>query len=255
MALIVSRAWLGGPSRTHLPGDRWKWRLGRGAMGSGTAPGAPSTSAEDSSTSHDIVELNVGGTLYTATRQTLTKDANSMLGAMFAERNRPLCKDVQGRVFLDRDGQLFRYILRYLRDSQLVLDSSFDQLEALLQEAHYFALDGLIRTLESLRQEREGALERAEERALESQTRGNEALVRALARYLDHESARRAESTNRWRGKERAETMESTASDASESSFFSDASSSLSAAFHGATQSATAPATALNPAWFRSEDF
>jgi len=106
--------------------------------------------------SDDIVDLNVGGVFYTTTVKTLTRDADSLLAAMFSSTvnvvdgadatSRPTQHN--GRSFIDRDGVLFRYVLDYLRnDGRLLLPEGFQERRRLLQEAEYFRLDGLISAL------------------------------------------------------------------------------------------------------------
>jgi len=80
---------------------------------------------------------------------TLTKDADSMLSAMFSGRH-ALRQDDDGAYFIDRDGTHFRYILNYLRDGgfrlgTLPADPCF--LGQLCTEAEYYQLTGLTRIL------------------------------------------------------------------------------------------------------------
>ena len=67
-----------------------------------------------------IVNLHVGGRRFTTSLQTLTKDPDSMLAAMFSGRFevKPL---EDGAFFIDRDGKHFRFILNYLRTGELTL--------------------------------------------------------------------------------------------------------------------------------------
>jgi uncharacterized protein YjbI with pentapeptide repeats len=74
-----------------------------------------------------------------------------MLGAMFSGRYQSLT-DPQGRFFIDRDGQLFRHILGFLRTDSL---STVDLLNTnmmleLLQEANYFQIEPLVNLLTSM---------------------------------------------------------------------------------------------------------
>lgn len=106
---------------------------------------------------NDIVRLNVGGVHYTTTKSTLLRFPNSMLGAMF---NGALSTslDENGCYFIDRDGQIFRYILNFLRSSQLSLPAGFDSLELLAVEADFYQLEPLINCVNTLiaRKDRDG---------------------------------------------------------------------------------------------------
>ena len=53
------------------------------------------------------VKLNVGGKIYKTTLDTLRKDPDSMLSAMFSGRYE-LKADEEDAYFIDRDGKLFR---------------------------------------------------------------------------------------------------------------------------------------------------
>ena len=96
----------------------------------------------------NIIKLNVGGVLYQTTQDTLTKDQDSMLASMFSGRH-PLKPDENGYHFIDRDGKLFEYILKFLRDDKIYLKNIPDvTLECILDEAHYYCLSGLITLLD-----------------------------------------------------------------------------------------------------------
>ncbi|XP_071845751.1 uncharacterized protein [Apostichopus japonicus] len=89
-----------------------------------------------------VVQLNVGGSLYTTSRSVLTKDAGSKLYHMLSG-NMPNMVDTNGNVFIDRDGKLFRYILNFLRDNKLVVPLKFAEFDLLLAEAEYYQLKQL----------------------------------------------------------------------------------------------------------------
>ena len=89
------------------------------------------------------VILNVGGTLYTTTQHTLSKFPDSMLGAMVSGQF-PSTVDSNGNYFIDRDGEIFRYILNFLRSSRLALPSDFKDYDLLMIEADFFQISPLI---------------------------------------------------------------------------------------------------------------
>ncbi|XP_061580621.1 BTB/POZ domain-containing protein KCTD12.1 [Cololabis saira] len=96
----------------------------------------------------EIIELNVGGQVYVTRHKTLVAVPDSLLWTMFS-RNSPkeLAKDGKGRFFLDRDGFLFRYVLDYLRDLNLVLPDYFPERSRLRREADFFQLRDLAKRL------------------------------------------------------------------------------------------------------------
>lgn len=44
--------------------------------------------------------------------------------------------------FIDRDGNMFRHILNFMRNSKLLIADDFSDLELLLEEAKYFEITG-----------------------------------------------------------------------------------------------------------------
>ncbi|KAG7298807.1 hypothetical protein JYU34_017242 [Plutella xylostella] len=111
------------------------WRAGRAAAAA-LRP-QPSTMAD----APEVIELNVGGVHYAASRATLLRDPECLVARALADSNHP--RDTRGRVFFDRDGVLFRYILDYLRDGGLALPECFREHKRLAREAHHFGLPGL----------------------------------------------------------------------------------------------------------------
>ncbi|KAM4020808.1 BTB/POZ domain-containing protein KCTD12-like isoform 1-T2 [Anomaloglossus baeobatrachus] len=96
----------------------------------------------------DIIELNVGGQVYITHYLTLITIPGSRLWEMFSQKTvQALARDSKGRFFLDRDGFLFRYVLDYLRDQQLVLPDHFPEKMRLQREAEYFKLPELVKIL------------------------------------------------------------------------------------------------------------
>ncbi|XP_049598536.1 BTB/POZ domain-containing protein KCTD12b [Syngnathus scovelli] len=96
----------------------------------------------------EIIELNVGGQVYITRYSTLTSVPDSLLWEMFSRKSaKGLARDTKGRFFVDRDGFLFRYILDYMRDQQLVLPDHFPERGRLQREAEFFNLPELVKQL------------------------------------------------------------------------------------------------------------
>ncbi|CAD7678894.1 unnamed protein product [Nyctereutes procyonoides] len=98
----------------------------------------------------EVMELNVGGQVYFTRHSTLISIPHSLLWKMFSPKRdtaNDLAKDSKGRFFIDRDGFLFRYILDYLRDRQVVLPDHFPERGRLKREAEYFQLPDLVKLL------------------------------------------------------------------------------------------------------------
>ena len=95
------------------------------------------------------VKLNVGGSLFATTVDTLTRQGSHMLSQMFTTQLAPKT-DADGFVFIDRDGTYFRYILNYLRDGDIDLPASEAQIVAILREAQYYLIGGLVARIEAL---------------------------------------------------------------------------------------------------------
>jgi hypothetical protein len=101
----------------------------------------------DRSAFPEVVSINVGGTVFTTTVETLRQEQGSMLDVMFSGRFH-LGTDREGNYFLDRDGEAFGYILSYLRTGTLPEDISAMTLRRLKVEADYYGLDTLLSCLE-----------------------------------------------------------------------------------------------------------
>lgn len=107
-----------------------------------------SNGTDSTSLFSEIIELNVGGQVYVTRYTTLTSVPHSLLWNMFSKKTpKELARDSKGRYFLDRDGFLFRYILDYLRDLNLVLPDYFPEKSRLQREAEFFQLRDLSKLL------------------------------------------------------------------------------------------------------------
>ena len=90
-----------------------------------------------------IVKLNVGAHYFTTSLETLTKDPNSKLAAMFSSESE-MKPSEDGAFFIDRDGTHFRFILNYLRTGKLTLPEGATFTEELKEEAEFYQIQGLV---------------------------------------------------------------------------------------------------------------
>ena len=98
----------------------------------------------------EIVTFNIGGQIYSTKRSTIENNVDSQSHLALIIRNRTETnRDEHGRYFLDRDGNLFRYILNYFRDQQLVLPENFTELKQLCAEAKFYQIDRLVNEIEN----------------------------------------------------------------------------------------------------------
>lgn len=97
-----------------------------------------------------IIDINVGGSVYTTSLASLTRFPDSMLGVMFSGR-RPVAKDSRGNFFIDRDGPMFRYVLNFLRSSKLNLPDNFQEFDQLAEEADFYQIPRLMDALNKIK--------------------------------------------------------------------------------------------------------
>ena len=84
----------------------------------------------------EIVYLNVGGIKFCTSKQTLISIENTFFTSLLSHENDRISslKDQEGYFFIDRDPDVFKIILNYLRSGQLLnLDNV--NLDTLLHEA------------------------------------------------------------------------------------------------------------------------
>ena len=90
------------------------------------------------------ITLNIGGTRYTTTLSTLLSAKQSYFTRMF----RDTATLTLAEIFIDRDGELFKHILRFLRASpegkvRFAQSLSASDKSALLDEVNFFQLKAL----------------------------------------------------------------------------------------------------------------
>ncbi|XP_059186865.1 BTB/POZ domain-containing protein KCTD14 [Centropristis striata] len=90
-----------------------------------------------------VVELNVGGLVFSTSLSTLRKHPDSKLAEMFSKQPK-LRTDDQGRYFIDRDGSNFGAVLEFLRSECLPTEN----IQEVHKEAVYFNIKPLIKRLE-----------------------------------------------------------------------------------------------------------
>ncbi|XP_043543563.1 BTB/POZ domain-containing protein KCTD1 isoform X1 [Chiloscyllium plagiosum] len=101
------------------------------------------------------VHIDVGGHMYTSSLATLTKFSDSRIGRLFDGTEPIVLDSLKQHYFIDRDGQMFRYILNFLRTSKLLIPDDFKDYSLLFEEAKYFQLQPMLIELERWKQERE----------------------------------------------------------------------------------------------------
>ncbi|XP_015586300.1 BTB/POZ domain-containing protein kctd15 isoform X2 [Cephus cinctus] len=100
------------------------------------------------------VHIDVGGTIYTSSLETLTKYPESRLAKLFNGSIPIVLDSLKQHYFIDRDGGMFRHILNFMRNSRLLIPDNFTDLDLLLEEARYFDIAAMCRQLEQMKKER-----------------------------------------------------------------------------------------------------
>ncbi|CDU20234.1 hypothetical protein YYC_00361 [Plasmodium yoelii 17X] len=87
-----------------------------------------------------MIDINVGGALFETSRHTLTQQKDSFIEKLLSGRYH-ITRDKQGRIFLDRDSELFRIILNFLRNPLTIpIPKDLGESEALLKEAEFYGI-------------------------------------------------------------------------------------------------------------------
>ncbi|KAM4734733.1 BTB/POZ domain-containing protein kctd15-like isoform 2-T2 [Anableps anableps] len=101
------------------------------------------------------VHIDVGGHMYTSSLATLTKFPESRIGRLFSGSEPIVLDSLKQHYFIDRDGDIFRFILSYLRTCKLLLPENFQDFPQLYEEARFYQLAPMVRDLERWQAERE----------------------------------------------------------------------------------------------------
>uniref|UniRef100_A0A0N4ZEG0 BTB domain-containing protein n=1 Tax=Parastrongyloides trichosuri TaxID=131310 RepID=A0A0N4ZEG0_PARTI len=102
----------------------------------------------------DIVHLNVGGTYYDTFYGTLATGESLFFHMMFRKsrhnlnmvlvNEKRIITDENNRVFIDRNGKAFKYILNYFRTGRTsMLPESFEELKQLYSETIFYQIHEL----------------------------------------------------------------------------------------------------------------
>ncbi|XP_013883878.1 BTB/POZ domain-containing protein KCTD5 isoform X2 [Austrofundulus limnaeus] len=100
------------------------------------------------------VRLNVGGTVFLTTRQTLLKEQTSFLYRLCQQQDLHSDTDETGAYVIDRDPTYFGPILNYLRHGKLVYNKELAE-EGVLEEAEFYNITPLIKLIKERITERD----------------------------------------------------------------------------------------------------
>jgi len=84
-----------------------------------------------------VVKFNVGGQPFTVSRSLLEMHPDTMLAKSASEKWQD---DPESKIFIERDGELFRHVLSYLRDGKVKLPLTVTK-EGFLAELQYYGVD------------------------------------------------------------------------------------------------------------------
>ncbi|KAG8564925.1 hypothetical protein GDO81_012635 [Engystomops pustulosus] len=109
------------------------------------SPRSPSQQDNAGKTGAKWVRLNVGGTYFLSTKQTLCREPKSFLYRLCQEEpDLDSDKDETGAYLIDRDPTYFGPILNYLRHGKLILNKELAE-EGVLEEAEFYNIASLVR--------------------------------------------------------------------------------------------------------------
>lgn len=101
------------------------------------------------------VHIDVGGKIYTSSLDTLTRFPESRLSRMFSGGIPIVLDTLKQHYFIDRDGEMFRHILNYMRTGRPIIPDNFSQVDLLLEEAKFYQLSELVTHLEATRRKKD----------------------------------------------------------------------------------------------------
>uniref|UniRef100_A0A8C9ET11 BTB domain-containing protein n=1 Tax=Pavo cristatus TaxID=9049 RepID=A0A8C9ET11_PAVCR len=132
------------PGPGGVPGPPSPRSAAPGFSGTMVSPG-PAGAARPPSASK-WVRLNVGGTYFVSTRQTLCREPKSFLCRLCCQDGPELGsdKDETGAYLIDRDPTYFGPILNYLRHGKLIINKELAE-EGVLEEAEFYNIASLVR--------------------------------------------------------------------------------------------------------------
>lgn len=94
-----------------------------------------------------VVQLNVGGTIFATTRQTLGSCPGSYLAGLISEDHPQVIQYLDGAIFVDRSPECFGLVLNWLRGCKVCLRPGSREANLLLEEAEYYGLPALSKLL------------------------------------------------------------------------------------------------------------
>ncbi|CAB9500846.1 POZ domain-containing protein KCTD8 [Seminavis robusta] len=88
----------------------------------------------------ETVKLNVGGTQFVVSRSLIEQHSTTMLARLVSDTWQ---KDPKKEIFIDRDGETFRFVIQFMRDSKVSLPMSKVSKTSLLDELRYFGFQNV----------------------------------------------------------------------------------------------------------------
>jgi hypothetical protein len=89
--------------------------------------------------SQTIVKFNIGGTRYEVSQSLLQSYPNTMLAKCAKEQWH---KDPNEEIFIERDGEVFRHVLSYLRDGKVSLPPTVTK-DSLISDLQYYGVENI----------------------------------------------------------------------------------------------------------------